>query len=142
VAVSYYLDASFLVALLTAESSSRRADQFVSSVTLPLLVSDFSAAEFSSAIARTVRNHEATVNEARMIFAAFDDWRGRRARPIAIRPADIELATAFMRGLDLPLKTPDAIHIAMTQRLGASLVTLDRSMTATARTLGVPVADL
>jgi len=30
----------------------------------------------------------------------------------------------------------------MTQRLGASLVTFDRSMIATVRTLGVAVADL
>lgn len=141
-AVSYYLDASFLVALLTAEPLSPRADAFVSSATGPFLVSDFSVAEFSSALARMVRNHETTVGEVQIIFAAFDDWRRRQARRTAIRSADIELATAFMRRLDLPLKTPDAIHIAMTRRLGASLVTFDRSMIATTRRLGVPVADV
>jgi uncharacterized protein len=51
----------------------------------------------------------------------------------------IAVATTFLRRLDLPLKTPDAIHIAIAQRLGATLVTFDRQMAASARALGTPV---
>jgi uncharacterized protein len=46
-------------------------------------------------------------------------------------------ATALMRRLDLPIRTPDAIHIAMVQRIGCRLLTFDRSMAGVARTLGI-----
>jgi predicted nucleic acid-binding protein len=53
---------------------------------------------------------------------------------------DIATAITFLRRLDLPLKTPDAIHIAIAQRVGGTLVTFDRQMAASARALGTPVA--
>jgi uncharacterized protein len=41
----------------------------------------------------------------------------------------------------LPLRAPDAIHIAMAQRVGAALVTFDRRMAAAARALGIAAAE-
>jgi predicted nucleic acid-binding protein len=41
----------------------------------------------------------------------------------------------------MTLLTADAIHIAVAQRLGATLVTVDQRMAAAARTLGIAVAD-
>ncbi|MGD9616466.1 MAG: type II toxin-antitoxin system VapC family toxin [Alphaproteobacteria bacterium] len=63
-AVSYYLDASVLVALLTVEPFSDRADAFVLATSDPLLVSDFAGAEFASAIGRRVRTQESTLSDA------------------------------------------------------------------------------
>jgi predicted nucleic acid-binding protein len=54
-------------------------------------------------------------------------------------PGDLAAATMFLRRLDLPLRTPDALHIAIAQRVGAMLVTFDRQMAASARTLGSAV---
>ena len=139
--MSLYLDASFLVALLTEESLSSRAEAFVGTVSALLIVSDFAAAEFASSIARRVRNRETQVNEARIILAGFDAWCSSRSQPAEISPVDIAVATASVRRLDLPLRTPDAIHLAIAQRLGASLVTFDRTMARAARTLGIAVAD-
>jgi predicted nucleic acid-binding protein len=45
-----------------------------------------------------------------------------------------------LRRLDLPLKTPDAIHIAIAQRVDATLVTFDWQMAAAARALGTIIA--
>ena len=50
-----YLDASVLVALLTDELLTGRADTFMRTKKPVLVVSDFAAAEFASAIARRVR---------------------------------------------------------------------------------------
>jgi predicted nucleic acid-binding protein len=41
------------------------------------------------------------------------------------------------RRLDLPLRTPDALNIAIAQRVGADLVTFDDRMVASARALGI-----
>jgi uncharacterized protein len=140
VEVSSYLDANILVALLTVEPLSGRADNFITSIGEPLIVSDPASAEFSSAIARRLRMRETTLDEVRADLADFDLWVMRFAQRVEIAPIDIAVASTFLRRLDLPLRTPDAIHIAIAQRVGATLVTFDRQMAASARALGTAVA--
>ena len=135
-----YLDANILFALLIPEPFSLRADSFLLNNTEPLLVSDFASAEFASAVARHVRMHEFTVEQAGIALSAFDVWVARSADWIEVSAADIALATAYIRRLDLPLRTPDAIHIAVAQRMEAILVTFDQRMAASALALGALVA--
>jgi predicted nucleic acid-binding protein len=61
-------------------------------------------------------------------------------RSINASPADISVASAFLRRLDLPLRTPDAIDIAIAKRAGCTLFTFDRKMAETAAAIGIPVA--
>jgi uncharacterized protein len=46
-------------------------------------------------------------------------------------------ATALLRRLDLSIRTPDALHIAIVQRIGCRLLTFDTTMTGVARALGI-----
>ncbi len=140
--MTLYLDASFLVALFAIDHFNERASSFLTSHTPELLVSDFAAAEFASAIARRVRMGDLTAAEARSAFDAFDTWVMRVARRPETTPQDIAAAAAFLRRLDLNLRTPDALNIAIAQRLDASLATFDVSMRANAEALGVTVADV
>ncbi len=50
-------------------------------------------------------------------------------------------ASEFFRRLDLILRTPDAINIAIAQRLGATLFTFDKKMATNAEILGVSIAQ-
>jgi uncharacterized protein len=138
--VSLYLDANIVVALLTSEPLSERADDFVRGSQDLLIVSDLAAAEFASAIARRVRTRESSLDEARKDLADFDVWVTRFAQRIDLNPGDVIAATAYLRRLDLAVLTPDALHIAMAQRVHATLVTFDRQMAAAARALGTAVA--
>jgi predicted nucleic acid-binding protein len=138
--VSVYLDASVLVALLTDDPFTRRADAFLRENASVLIISDFAAAEFASVIARHVRTGDIMQNDARIVFSTFDAWAARTAQRLEIRADDIAGATAFLRRLDLTLRAPDAINIAIAQRVGATLVTFDDKMIASARALGTPVA--
>jgi uncharacterized protein len=137
--VARYLDTSILVALLTPETFSGRAEAFLQNNTERLIVSDFAAAEFSSAIERRVRMREFTLDHSRRTLSRFDFWLARTADRVEISPADVSAATAFLRRLDLTLRTPDAIHVAIAQRIGATLVTFDRQMADSARALGMAV---
>jgi hypothetical protein len=140
--IDRYLDASFLVALLTAEPSSLRAIRFVRAYPGGLVVSDLAAAEFASAISRRVRMRQMPQAEGQLVLSAFDRWMVTGANGMEISSADIAVAAVFLRRLDLALRTPDAIHIATAQRLAATLITFDQRMATAARALGVAVADL
>ena len=80
-------------------------------------------------------------NEGQIVISAFDRWVLGAAASIEALPVDIALATTFLRRLDLILRTPDAIHIAVSQRLAATLVTFDQRMAAAARMLGTAVIE-
>lgn len=105
-----------------------------------IIVADFAKAEFASGVARQVRMRVTTAADAHGAFAALDVWLPKFARQVEIRADDVALAEAFLRRLDLPLRAPDAIHIAVARRLSAALATFDEKMAACARTLGVEVA--
>ena len=138
--MNLYLDTSILVALFTKDPFTERADSFLEKHPSIVNVSDFAAAEFASAVARQVRAKEISSREARAAFSTFDAWISRAAQRSQITPSDIIAAEVFLRRLDLPLRAPDAVHIAITQRIGAALATFDARMSASARTLGTEVA--
>jgi len=117
--VSFYLDTNVIVAILTPEPFSDRAEPFARANPDSLLVSDFAAAEFASVIARRVRTQELPLDEAHGALTVFDLWRSRSARTIETTAPDVATAETYLRRLDLTLLTPDALHIAIAERIGA-----------------------
>lgn len=136
-----YLDASVLVALLTDDPSTMRADAFFRRHAPTPVVSDFAAAEFASALARRMRTGEIEAGAARSAFADLDCWIERVAERIEIGSSDVVVAAGFIRRLDLTLRTPDALNIALCRRANAVLATFDAKMATVARTLGLEVAE-
>jgi predicted nucleic acid-binding protein len=53
--------------------------------------------------------------------------------------SDFAGAEGLVRRLDLTLRTPDALHIAIARRAGAALVTFDKAMATVAGALGLSV---
>ena len=141
-----YLDASVLVALLTSDALTARAETYLRTTAPVLVVSDFACAEFASAIAREVRTREITAQEAWAAFAFLDTWIAETTERAETTTADVRAAEALVRRLDLKLRTPDALHIALhialAQRTQAALATFDGGMAAAARTLGMVLAAL
>jgi uncharacterized protein len=140
--VTAYLDASVLVALFTVDALSSRADAWLRDASPILIVSDFAAAETASAVALRVRTGALNVRQARKAFASFDEWTARETTRVRMAAADVTSAEAWLRRLDVTLRTPDAVNIAIAQRCGASLATFDVKMAAVAHTLGVEVIGL
>jgi predicted nucleic acid-binding protein len=138
--VTVYLDASFVVALITKDVFSERAERFLSDETPALVFSDFAAAEFASVVARRTRTKELTKPEARAAFAALDQWTLRSTTRIETTAADVAAAATLVRRLDLPLRTLDALNIAIARRMAATLATFDTKMARGAVALGVAVA--
>lgn len=138
--VSVYLDASALVPLfMTDDALSDRSSAAVRNAASDLVVSDLAAAEFASVVARLVRTRDLTLKGARSALETFDAWVAERAILVELKAQDMAVCAGYLRRLDLPLRTPDALHVAMASRLGATLMTFDRQMVASAKKLGVSV---
>jgi uncharacterized protein len=138
--VSLYLDASVLVTMFVIDPSSARAEAFLSAHPEIVVVRDFGVAEFSSAVGRRVRTRDLTPEDGQFAFFNLDTWVVRSAYREETTTADIDAVNRILRRLDINLRTPDAIHIAIARRLEATLVTFDRSIAAGARALGMAVA--
>jgi predicted nucleic acid-binding protein len=137
--LNLYLDACVVVSQIINDAFSLRADAFLRAHMPTMIVSDFAAAEFASVIARYVRMRTLTQPAARIVFMQFDTWLQGTERAETIH-ADVATAERALRRLDMNLRAPDALNIAIAQRIGATLMTFDDKMAACAKALGVPVA--
>ena len=135
-----YFDTSFLVALIVEDPHSDRANAFLRDQQPEIGVSDFAATEFAAVIARQVRMGMTKAEAAKATFADFDAWLYLFAESAETSSQDVRSAAAFIRRLDLNLRAPDALHIAIAQRIGATLATFDERMAANAAALGSAVA--
>jgi predicted nucleic acid-binding protein len=135
-----YLDTSVIVALLIEDRLAERASSFLSRHEPIIFISDFAAAEFSATLGRRIRMRELTKIAAKAAISNFDSWRRDESQIVALAARDVVAADGFLRRLDLTLLAPDALHIAICQRIGAALATFDEKMAASARVLGVDVA--
>jgi predicted nucleic acid-binding protein len=53
----------------------------------------------------------------------------------------VNVAISLVRRLDLGLRAPDTVNIAIAQRCAATLVTFDEKMVRSARSLGMTVIN-
>lgn len=137
--MKHYLDASALVSLVFTDTRLATFIELVFRQRSQLLMSDFGRAEFASAVSIRIREGMLPAAEATELLDWFDDWQPTAIRLVRIRSADLREATGFVQQFELKLRAPDALHIAVARRLGASLVTFDRRQAAAALALGLTV---
>jgi hypothetical protein len=134
--MSIYLDTNVLVPTLISEPASATVRSYLA--TRPdRLISDFAAAELAAALSRLVRMGRLPDADARS--ADFDGWRAASSSPANLRAVDARLSLVYVHRFELMLRAPDALHLAISHRLQATIVTLDRRMEQAARQLGITV---
>jgi uncharacterized protein len=136
--VSAYLDASVIVPLFVDEPSSRDVMDWLATQDGPILVSEFAAAEVSSNLSRSVRMGRLVEDAARAALADFDTWRFANTEPVDLTEGDLRSATLLVRRFETKLRAADAVHLAVSRRLEAMLVTRDHGLLAAAHMVGVP----
>ena len=132
-----YLDASILVAIVRNEPTQPLLTHLLDPARNVSCASDLAIAEASAAIAAKGRAGNRSAILMAGDFARLDEWAAEFAEVIEIVPNDIATANHLVRNPDIVLRAPDAIHIAAADRLGLTLLTLDRGMARAAATLGV-----
>ncbi len=129
-------DASVLVSLIVPEPTSVAVLAMIRVADQPV-VSDFAFGEVCSAMSIRVRRRQIDANEAERILVLLQDWADRNARRVTMEPKDVAQATRFVRRFELGLRMPDALHLALAQRLDMSIATQDRRQAAAATALGL-----
>jgi predicted nucleic acid-binding protein len=93
-----------------------------------------------------VRSRLLTLQNARIVLAAYDNLARRSATILVPAPADYELATRLVENFESGLRAPDALHLAIAQNNDvAALATGDKVLAQAAAALGlkpiVPALD-
>jgi predicted nucleic acid-binding protein len=137
--LTVYFDTSAIVPLFLNDRFSSQAQSLVAGITNPLAVSEFAIAEFSAVAAMRVRTKAQTPTDASVAWVNLDTWAAHYCIKVETLAEDVRAADRLLRRLDLGLRAPDAIHLAIAQRLGAELATFDKKMATAARSLAIKV---
>jgi hypothetical protein len=137
--LTVYLDTSVVASLFTTDANSARASAWLPAVSSRLAVSEWTLAEFSSALAIMERALRMSSAERARAEAACDAWVSRQRPAHPLSAGDGIAARRLMLSTSRPLRAGDALHLALAHRLGFTLATVDNRMAAAAADLGLAV---
>jgi len=137
--VPIYCDASVIVAFYLQEALSEEVEEILLGTESPTL-SHLAEVEVFSAIARKERTGELTLAQAGKIRTAFSaHLEGHFYARVPVRTAHFRSAGNWLAGNTVPLKTLDALHIAVAGLEDKTLLTADVQQARAAEELGVDV---
>lgn len=136
-----YLDTSVVVSAFLPDVHSIRVLSWLRSISGPLMVSQWTLTEFSSAAAGQERRRQITRDERAVAERGFDGWLLAIEQAPLLR-ADFELARDLIRTGQTQVRAPDALHFAVARRLGARLATLDAAMLNDAASVGLALEPI
>jgi predicted nucleic acid-binding protein len=137
-----YLDASALVSLFAADAHTPRVQALTDRAQERIVVSEWSVAEFTSALAIGVRTGSLSSHERDRAEATLDAWLVTQGPARSVEPGDADIARRLISATQRPLRAADALHLAIVQRLDACLVSFDKRMCEAAVDLGISVEAL
>jgi len=135
--LSIYLDASVLIPLFVDDDWTPRVRAWLA--TQPeVLVSDWTLAEFSSALSLHVRRGRLTPEERDDAENTLNDWVTGLIEVAPVPDEDVILARLALHRHP-KLRTPDALHLTIVLRLGHQFASYDEDLIEAARRDGVEV---
>ena len=133
----YYIDTSVLVAYYCPEPLADKAEVFLAKIDKPH-ISALTETEFFSALSRKLRNKEIDSKATRQIAAKFlSHLEGKYFNCLPVAANHYSLASNWISQFTLPLKSLDAIHLAVASCEDLSIVTLDHQLYQNARKLDI-----
>ncbi len=132
-----YLDTSILVAYYCPEPLSEQANRLLRSETMPA-VSDLTEVELVWALSRKVREGEMDHPDAERVAALFlSHLNTHMYTRLPLRRQHYQLARDWIGRFVLPLRSLDALHLAIAEIEGRTLATSDSGMADSASALGI-----
>ncbi len=134
----FYLDASALLPYYRNVKTSHRVQKLLTGIEPPVLISNLTKMEFASAIARWVRMNKLTDAEASLIENTFDrDIKLGLFVRQSISPKHFNQAEKWISSRKTALRTLDALHLACSWSSDAEMITCDKILHQSAKSLGI-----
>jgi predicted nucleic acid-binding protein len=135
--LTVYIDTSVLVAYYCPEPLSEKVEAFISSHMQPA-ISALTEIEMFSAISRKVREKSIDRKDADRIAAKFmSHLDNDYFTYLPVEAHHFRLARDWIGMFKLSLKTLDSLHLAIASSEGLSIVTTDKSLSKSAKGLGL-----
>jgi predicted nucleic acid-binding protein len=137
-----YVDTSVLTPYYVRERGTPRAQALLRAEPRPML-SWLTEVELFSAIARKVRERSLSKPDAQEIFSLFrSQLAGGYFERLALGAQHYQLAADWIETLRSPLRSLDALHIAVASVEGLPIATADRGLARAAKIFGVKVVTV
>ena len=135
-----YVDTSVLVSALTLEVETTASQAWLQAQkTADLAISDWTIAEFSSALSIKVRTGALSVDLRSTALTEFESMTARSFLMWEIERPVYARAARLCERVETGLRASDALHLAIAEAHGAVIATLDRGLAAAAEAAGVSV---
>ncbi len=135
----YYVDTSVLVAYYCPEVLTKKSEDFLMTHASPS-ISALTELEFSSAISKKVFDKSITKVEGNQLIMEF--LRHKEEEYYTLIPVKLQhyrLAMDRIRQFVAPLRSLDAIHLAVAYSNGLKFVTADKQLAKSAKALAIDV---
>ncbi len=132
-----YIDTSVLVSYYCPEPLSEAAEKIILRSDQPSL-SALTEVELASALARKMREKEISRPDANRVITEFQSHLNQFLfKRIPVEREHYSLAFSWLIQLSIPLKTLDALHLAVAAVNNLQVITADRQLASSARKLGL-----
>jgi len=132
-----YVDTSVLVAYYCPEKLSRQAEDLLREHIKPCL-SSLTEVEFASAVAKKVRQKELSPIDGNRILAKFTSHvKAELFQMVPVEEHHWSLASGWISLFTTPLRTLDALHLAIASDKELQLITSDKNFFQAAEELDV-----
>jgi uncharacterized protein len=136
----FYVDTAVLVSALTVETASKRAQRWLADRPAGgFCISEWTIAEFSSALSIKLRTRQITAAERLAALAAFARLFRDRVEILQVVSPNFRKAAILADASIDGLRSGDALHLAICMDHGLALCTLDERLVRSASSAGAEV---
>jgi predicted nucleic acid-binding protein len=132
-----YIDTSVLVPYYCPEPNSEKMEKIIMEAVMPR-ISTLTGVELASAVSRKIREGNLSLTDGNRIIAAFQSHIGQNLfLMIPVSPLHYQIAKDWIARFATPLRTLDALHLAVAFSNSLTVLTADKKMDDSARSLGI-----